>query len=73
MILRPSILLAVVSVAACGNATSPASSENRQAAHPTAPRGATIGPDGHATILDAPPAQFTPANPAAAPKLIAPK
>ena len=67
MILRLSILLAIVSVAACGNSTSSAPSEDRPAAARTTLRGATIKPGGYATILDAPPASFTPTDSAAVP------
>ena len=65
MIRRLSILLAIVSVAACGNATSPAA-KNQQPTDRITLRGATIEPDGYATILDAPPAPFKPAQPGAA-------
>ena len=45
-----------LAASACGIAAS-------QPAPPLVPRGATIGPGGHATILDAPPAPFAPAQP----------
>ena len=64
MLRRLAILVLLAALTnACGEARSAA------LATTAAPRGASIGADGYATILDAPPAPFAPALPSAAPPL----
>ena len=59
MLMRLTIL-AFALLAACGRGDANAAAPARS---PLVLRGATIGPSGFATILDAPPAPFTPAQP----------
>lgn len=64
---RLAIIAAAGLAGACGEAGRAADAP--QAAHPAAPRGAVIGADGFATIMNAPPAPYTPVEPGAAPPL----
>src|SRR5215210_3549719 len=71
--LKPLMIFGAVAVfaSACGEAGS--SHDPARQANTVAPRGATIGGQGYATILDAPPAPFTPAAPSAAPPKLTPE
>ena len=61
------VLVAAALLASCGGANEVAAPQPRRVA--AAPAGAAIGPDGFATIVDAPPASFTPLQPGAPPPL----
>jgi hypothetical protein len=68
--LKPLTFLAAASLlASCAGAPSQASQPVESAAANAAPKGAVLGPEGWATIADAPPAPFTPSEPGAPPPL----